>query len=310
MKAVQISSYGGNDVIEIVDNVAKPSVGDGQILVEVYAASINPFDLAVRAGYTKDFFPLKFPATLGGDFSGVVAEISDSNFKVGDEVYGQSLLLNGGSGAFAEVLAAKLGNFAAKPKNIDFLEAGSLPLVGCSAIQALEDHIKLKSGQKILIHGGAGGIGSIAIQLAKAIGAYVATTVSGDDVDFVRGLGADEVIDYQAEDFSKKLSGFDAVFSTAGGEVVKKSFTVLKKGGALVSMLGQPNEDLAEKYGVIAIGQNTNTNSDRLSRLTKYVESGKIKPQVDKVFAIDEAKEAFEYLEKGFPRGKVVLKIK
>lgn len=308
MKAVQIKNYGGNEVIEIVDNVAKPSAGDGQILVEVYAASINPFDLYVRSGGIK----LDLPLILGGNFAGKGVELGKgvSDFKVGDEVYGDALVLNGGSGGFAEFAAANVANSALKPGNIDFVEAGSLPLVGASAIQALEDHIKLQNKQKILIHGGAGGIGSIAVQFAKALGAYVATTVSADDVEFVSGLGADDVIDYQSEDFTKKLGDFDAVFSTVGGDVVDKSFAVVKKGGVIVSMLGAPNEDLAKKYGVTAIGQSTQTNADRLSRLAKYIESGKIKPQVDKVFALEQAKEAFEYLEKGSPRGKVVLKIK
>lgn len=326
MKAVQINAYGANEVLEINDNVSKPSAGEGQVLVEAYAASINPFDLAVRAGYTKEMFPLKFPATLGGDFAGVVTEAGkDSSLKqslrsspaqrgaglkVGDEVYGQAILLNGGSGSFAEFAAANMANSALKPQNISFLQAASLPLAGVSALQALEDHIKLKKNQKILIHGGAGGIGSIAIQLAKAIGAYVATTVSADDVDFARKLGADEAMDYKKEDFTKKLKGFDAVFSTVGGEVVDKSFTVLKSDGIIVSMLGSPNEEFAKKHGIVAVGQNTQTNADRLSRLAKYIESGKIKPQVDKVFSLAKAKEAFEYLEKGSPRGKVVLKIK
>lgn len=311
MKAVQINAYGGNEVIEAVDNVTKPSANDGQILVEVYAASINPFDLAVRAGYTKEMFPLKFPATLGGDFAGVVAEVGrNADFMVGDEVYGQAILLNGGSGSFAEFVVANAVNSAKKPANIDFVGAGSLPLAGVSALQALEDHIKLKKGDKILIHGGAGGIGSIAVQLAKAIGAYVATTVSAADVEFASGLGADGVIDYQSEDFTKKLKDFDAVFSTVDGGVVDDSFKVIKKGGVIVSMLGQPNEELAEKHGVAVIGQNTKINTDRLDRLAKYVEEGRIRAQVDKVFALDGAKEAFEHLEKGSPRGKVVLKIK
>jgi len=278
VKAVRIKKFGGNEVVEVVDNVAKPTAGDGQILVEVYAASINPFDLYVRSGGIK----LELPITLGGNFAGKVVEIGKgvSGFGVGDEVYGDALLLNGGSGGFAEFAAAKSGSSFQKPKNINFVEAGSLPLVGASAIQALEDNIKLQAGSKILIHGGAGGIGSIAVQLAKALGAYVATTVSGDDVQFAKKLGADEVIDYKSEDFSKILRDFDAVFSTVGGEVVDKSFAVVKKGGVIVSMLGAPNEELAKKHGVTAIGQNTKTNADRLSRLAKYVESGKVKPQV------------------------------
>ena len=311
MKAVQIKNYGGTEVLELNKNVPKPIPAKGQVLVEVHSASINPIDWKVRAGYLKEMVPLQFPATLGGDFAGVVAEGGeDSGFKTGDQVYGQAILLNGGSGSFAQFVAANTGNTALKPKDINFLEAASLPLAGVSALQAIVDHIKLERGQKILIHGGAGGIGTIAIQLAKSLGAYVATTVASDDKDYAKSLGADEVIDYENEAFEDKLADFDAVFDTVGGETTDRSFKVLKKGGVIVSMLGAPNESLAEKYGVTAIGQNTQTNVDRLMRLAKYVEGGKIKAQVDKVFALNQVKEAFQHLEDGHPRGKVVLKIK
>lgn len=213
MKAVQINSYGGNDVLEINENASKPSLSEDQVLVEVYAAGINPIDWKVRAGYLKEFVPLSFPATLGGDFSGVVVEVGEgiTNFKVGDEVYGQGGILNGGSGSFAEFVAANIGKTALKPNNLDFTQAAALPLAGVSALQALEDHIRLAKGQKILIHGGAGGIGTFAVQLAKSQGAYVATTVAGKDIDYVKSLGADEVIDYENEVFEDKLADFDAV---------------------------------------------------------------------------------------------------
>lgn len=312
MKAVQISSYGGVDVLEIAENVPKPSISEGQVLVEVYAASLNPFDWKVREGYAKEYIKLQFPATIGGDFAGIIVGLGEkvSDFKVGDEVYGQAAVFGGGTGAFAEFLAANVGKIAPKPKNIDFLQAASLPLVGVSALQAMKTHIKLKKGQKILIHGGAGGIGTIAIQLAMALGAYVATTVSTDDVEYARGLGADEVIDYETQAFEELLSGFDAVFDTVGGETTDKSFKVLKKGGIIVSMVGQPNEELAQKYGVSTLGQNTDANPERLARLSKLVEDGKIKVHIDKVFPPEQAKEAFGHLEEGRHQGKVVLKIR
>lgn len=311
MKAVQINSYGGVDVLQVNENVPKPSASEGQVLVEVYAASINPFDWKMREGMAKDYLKLDFPVIIGGDFAGVVIGVGEkvSGFAVGDEVYGQAASYAGGTGAFAQYLAAAIGKIAKKPKNVDFLEAASLPLVGVSALQALETHIKLRKGQKILIHGGAGGIGTIAIQLAKALGAYVATTVSGDDVEYARGLGAEEVIDYKSQVFEDLLFGFDAVFDTVGGETANKSFKVLKKGGIIVSMAGAPDSELAKKYGVVTIGQNTEGNNERLTRLSELVESGKIKPQVDKIFPIDQAKEAFSHLEEGHSRGKVVLKI-
>lgn len=312
MRAIQIGQYGETDVVEITENIPEPSAKTGQVLIKVHAASINPFDSKIRSGIYQDSMPLQLPYIPGGDFSGVVTSFGEgvAEFKVGDEVFGSALVLNGGSGAFAETCAANVKNSAYKPKKVDFVEAASLPLVGSSSIQALEEHIKLKGGQKILIHGGAGGIGSIAIQLAQHLGAYVATTVSSSDKAFVKDLGADQIIDYKTERFEEIVSGFDAVFDTVGGETTNQSFLVLKKGGVLVSMLGQPNEELAKQYQVTAIGQGTHTNSEHLSRLAELVDQGIIEPQVDKVFPLDQAKEAFDYLEKGSPKGKVVLKIK
>lgn len=316
MKAAQFNKYGGSEVVEINENAPKPTAAKGKVLIEVYAASLNPVDWKIRAGYMKEMVPLQFPVTLGGDFSGVVKQVCPSvgggvlDFKVGDKVYGQAIVLNGGSGAFAEFVASNVANIALKPKGVDYIEAASLPLVGTSAIQVLEEHIKLKSGQKILIHGGSGGIGTIAIQLAKSMGAYVATTVSADNKEYAKRLGADEAIDYKNEAFGNFLKGFDAVFDTVGGETLDRSFKVLKKGGIIVSMLGAPNPELAKQYGVRAIGQMTNTNAARLTRASELVDNGAIKAQIAKVFPLEMTKEAFDYLEKGHPRGKVVLKIK
>ncbi len=312
MKAVQINNYGGTEVIEINENAPRPTLGKDQILVEVYAASINPVDFGVIAGRMKDMIPLKFPITIGGNFSGVLVEAGKdtTGFKVGDEVYGQALVTNGGSGSMAELAASNIGNSALKPKKTNHEEAASLPLVGVSAIQALEQHIKLQKDQKILIHGGAGGIGSLAIQLAKHIGAYVATTVGSDSVEFANNLGADKIIDYTKETFEGELSDYDAVFNTARGDSADKSFEVLKKGGVLVSMTGAPNSDLAKKYEVQAIGQMTNTNTENLNRLTELVDGDILKPQIDKIFPLSQAKEGFEYQENQSPKGKIVIKIK
>lgn len=312
MKAAQYNTYGGVEVIGINNNTPKPSAGSGQVLVEVYAASINPFDWKLREGYMKDMIPLEFPFTIGGDFSGVVVKLGSNvtEFKIGNEVYGQALVLNGGSGALAEFATANVKNTAVKPKSVDHLQAASLPLVGSSAIQALEEHMGLKNGDKILIHGGSGGIGSIAIQIAKHLGVYVATTVSSDNIDFVKSLGADEIIDYKKQKFEQVLEDYDAVFDTAGGETTDKSFKVLRRGGVLVSMLGKPNPKLAKQYSINAIGQNSGVTSKRLKHLTELIDKGVIKPQVDKVFPLTQTKEAFEYLEIGHPKGKVVVKVK
>lgn len=311
MKAVQINKYGGVEVLEVNENAPKPNPTHGQVLVEVYAASINPIDWKVRAGYLKDFVPLTFPVTLGGDFAGVVLEANNvSDFEVGDEVFGQAGFLNGGSGSFAQFAAAGSSKIAKRPKGLDFLQSAAVPLAGVSALQAIEDHIHLKNGQKFLIHGGAGGIGHFAIQIAKAIGAYVATTVSSSDMDFVKSLGADQVIDYQKENFEAKLKDFDAVFDNVDGQTTNKSFKVLKADGIIVSMAGQPDDGLAKKYKVRAIGQQTEANPARLNRLAELIDNGKVKVNVDKVFGINQAKDAFVHLEVGHPRGKVVLKVR
>ncbi|MBI2641015.1 NADP-dependent oxidoreductase [Candidatus Roizmanbacteria bacterium] len=312
MKAVQINNYGGYDVLEVKENVTQPRVGEGQVLVEVRGVSINPFDWKVRRGFYKENMPLQFPVTVGGDFAGVVAEVGKgvSDFNRGDEVYGSSNVFNGGSGSFAEFTTSNARNTALKPKNVNFVEAAALPLVGSSAVQALEEHIKLQKGQKILIHGGAGGIGHMAVQIAKAHGAFVATTVSADDKEFVKRLGTDQAIDYKSEKFEELLKDFDAVFDTVGGETTQRSFQVLRKGGTLVSMLGQPDKKLSEQYGATGIGQGTQTNAQHLSRLAELVDSGKVKVHIDKIFTLDEVREAFKHQEEGHPRGKVVLKIK
>jgi len=311
MKAVNVTAYGGTESLEISQNASTPSLKEGQVLVKVYASSLNPFDVKIRQGIYKDSMPTEFPYIPGVDFSGVVKEVAEdvSEYKTGDEIFGSANIFSGGSGAFAEVAIAKVTNTANKPQKVDFIQAASLPLVGSSAIQALEEHIKLESGQKILIHGGAGGIGSVAIQLAKHIGAYVATTVSTDDIEFVKSLAADQVIDYKTEKFENILKDFDAVYDTVGGETTDRSFKVLKKGGVIVSMVGAPKEELAKEYEVAAIGQGTHTNREHLARLSELVDQGVIKAQVNKVFSIDEVKEAFEYLENGSPKGKVVLKV-
>ncbi|HUD20325.1 MAG TPA: NADP-dependent oxidoreductase [Patescibacteria group bacterium] len=310
MKTIQFNAYGGPEVLEFRED-AQPTLKPGQVLIKNKAASINAIDWKVRAGFLQKFMPVTFPATIGGDFAGVVVEVNgnDTGFKVGDEVYGQAIILNGGSGTMAEFVAANGANTAKKPKSISFNEAGALPLAGVSAIQGLEEHIKLKKGQKILIHGGAGGIGHMAIQYAKSLGAYVATTASTKDVKFVKNLGADEVIDYKTQKFELILKDYDAVFDTVGGETLDKSYDVLKKGGILVSMGQVGDETLAKEHEVSAFGQMTVTDTAHLNHLTQLVESGIIKVHVDKMFPLIKAKEAFTYQETGHPQGKVVVTI-
>ncbi|KKQ53385.1 MAG: Alcohol dehydrogenase, zinc-containing [Microgenomates group bacterium GW2011_GWC1_38_12] len=310
MKAVQVSSYGGPEVLAI-NEVVKPEPKAGQILVEVYTASINPFDVAVMSGSLKDMMPIELPFTPGGDFAGVISEVGEAvaDFALGDKVFGSANVVNGGTGSLAELAIANAANTGRMPK-INFETAAALPLVGSSVVQAIEEHMQLAAGQKILIHGGAGGIGHLAIQLAKSIGAYVATTVGTDNATFAKELGADEVIDYKKQKFEEMLHDFDAVYDMVGGETTNKSFLVLKKGGILVSMLGQPSEELAKRNGVTVIGQNTKTQTKNLSRVAGLVDGGKMKVNIDKVFPLTEVKEAFTYQKINSPRGKVVIKIK
>lgn len=310
MKAVQINEYGGPSVVE-VNEVDKPVAGEGQVLVEVRASSLNPFDTKIREGVMKDAIPLRFPSTLGGDIAGVVAEVGAGveGFAVGDNVYGQANAVAGNSGAFAEYAATKADQIAHAPKSLSFTDAAAMPLVGVSALQALTDHLNLQSGQKILIHGGAGGIGSLAIQIAKHIGAYVATTASAEAADFVKGLGADEVIDFESQDFTTIIRDYDAVFDTVGGEVLQKSAGVLKKGGIVVSMAGKVDDAVAAEYGITTIGQSTKVTTERLNKLTELIEQGVVKPQVAKIFPLDQAQAAFEFRETQRFNGKVVLEV-
>ncbi len=311
MKAVQVESYGGKEVLTINESATKPQLKDGKILVRVRAASLNPFDIALLSGIYKEMMPLSFPTTPGGDFSGVIEKVGldATGFRVGDEVFGTAMTLSGGSGAFAQFALANAENVAQKPSTASFTEAAALPLVGSSAVQALEEHIHVEPKQKILIHGGAGGIGHIAIQLAKALGAYVATTANADDFEFVKKMGADEAIDYKTQAFEQILSGYDAVYDTVGGDITIRSFQVLKKGGTLVSMKGQPDMTLASQHGVKAIGQNTKTNTPHLQRVAQLVDEGKLNVHVDTIYAFEDAPRAWEHQQSGHPRGKIVLTI-
>jgi alcohol dehydrogenase len=311
MKAAQINSYGGKEVLKVANDAPKPKAQAGQVLVEVYAAGVNPFDWKVREGYMKDFVPLDFPATLGGDFAGVVAEIGEgvSGLKVGDEVYGQANALSG-QGSYAEFTPVVAEQTAAKPKSADFTTAAAAPLAATSAYQALVEHANLQSGQKILIHGGGGGIGSFAVQIAKNLGAHVAVTAAAEDAEFVKALGADEVIDYKNQKFEELLKEFDVVFDTVGGETNKKSYQILKSGGVLVSMTEQPDEELSKKYRITAVSQQSKSTTERLQKIAELIDQDKLKVNIDKIFPLEQAAEALDYLKNGHPKGKVVIEVK
>ena len=310
MKAAQFNKYGGPEVIEINNEAKKPELKEGQVLVEVYAAGLNPVESAIRSGYMKDMLPLEFPVNAGGDFSGVISESNGvGDFKTGDEVYGIGNHFKGATGSLAEYIAVNNINVALKPKSITFEQAAALPLVGVSTIQGLEEEMKLQKGQKVLIHGGAGGIGSLAIQLAKHIGAFVATTVATEDVELAKQLGADQVIDFMTEKFEDIIHDFDGVFVT-NAKVLNDSLNVLKSGGILVSMVGAPDEGKAREKGITAIAQMTKSTREQLNRLTELVDQGVIKPEVAKVFPLEQTEDAFRMFEEEHPRGKIIVKIK
>lgn len=311
MRAAQINEYGGKEALQAVSDASKPTANAGQVLVEVHAAGVNPFDWKVRTGHAQSMAQLNFPATLGGDLAGTVAELGEGveGFEIGQEVYGQANALSG-QGSFAEFAPVKATSLAPKPNNVGFVTAAALPLTSVSAYQALVDTLHLRAGQRILIHGGAGGIGTFAIQIAKHLGAHVVTTAAPEDHDYVRALGADEVVDYTSQKFEEVTSNLDAVYDTVGSETYARSFAILGPGGQIVSMLEQPNEELMQQHGVKAYLQFTKVTPERLAAITKLVEENTLKVTIDKTYPLEQTGEAVEYLHSGHHRGKVVIKVK
>jgi len=310
MKAAYFEQYGSTDTIKIGNDFEKPVLKDGQVLVKVHTASLNRIDTILRAGYLQQMVPLNFPSIMAGDFAGVIAQIGAgvTGFKVGDEVFGQAGPLLGGSGALAEFTVTASDKLAKKPSSISTKEAASLPLTAASAVQAIEEHIGLKKGQKFLIHGGAGSIGAIAIQLAKHHGAYVATTVNGKDVSLAKELGADQVIDFKSQDFTTIIKEYDAVLVNAA-DAAAGSYQILKRGGSIILLAGMADENATKEYGVTAIQQMTQVNSKQLERVAQLVDNGVVKPTIGKTFSLDEAKKAYDYYEAESPKGKVVVTI-
>jgi NADPH:quinone reductase-like Zn-dependent oxidoreductase len=306
MKAARIHQFGDTSNV-VIDDITTPEVAQGQVLIKISAASLNPFDSAVRAGHIAALAE-QLPFTLGGDIAGTVVAVADdiTHIAVGDMVYGDAGVISGNSGAFAEYAVTAATHVASMPTTVDFAHAAALPLVGASALQGITRHIALQSGQKIFIHGGAGGIGAIAIQIAKHIGAYVATTATGDDLAYVRWLGADEVIDYASQQFTELLSNYDAVFDTVGGNDFNDSFDILKRGGIAVSMIGQPDTKKASALGITAQMQHTSTTTESLNTLRTMVDQGVISIRIARTYPLSQAREAFEAREAG-SKGKIVL---
>ncbi len=307
MKAATIQSYG--DVISVTE-IDKPSLKDDSVLIEVHAASLNPIDNILRAGYLKEMLDLSFPHVMGYDVSGIVVEVGADvkSVKVGDAVMARPN--QDDAGAIAQFARLKENELAIKPASLSHAEAASVPLAGLTAWQALITKGNLKKGDKVLIHAGSGGVGTYAIQIAKQLGAYVATTTSGKNAELVRSLGADLVIDYKTQQFQEEISDYDLVFDMLGGDTLTDSFKVIRKGGALVSIKGQDTEDLASKYDVRFEWFFMSPDGAMLAELVALISAGNVKPVIDSEFTFEQAGEAYDRLATGRAVGKIVVSVK
>ncbi len=304
MKAALIRAYEG--AVEI-DDVPAPVLTDDSVIIKVHAASVNPIDNILRMGYMKEIMPLTFPFVMGYDASGVVTEVGKdvTTFKVGDAVYARPN--QDDKGAVAEFARVKEAELALKPESLTHAEAASLPLAGLTAWQAFVEFADLKQGQKVLIHAGSGGVGTLAIQMAKHLGAFVATTVSARNADLVKSLGADLVIDYKSEAFDEVISEYDVVLDMVGGEIMNRSFKVLKKGGHLVSIKGQDTDGLAAKHDVKFDWFFMHPDGAQLKALADQVAAGVLKPVIDSTFKFADAGKAYAHLADGHAVGKIVI---
>lgn len=307
MKAVFIERFGGPEVLKYGD-LPDPVAAAGEVVVDVAAASVNAADWKVRAGEYPQ--AVTFPLGLGRDFSGTVAAAGSDvdDLKVGDAVFG--VLDAGREGAYAEKLAIKATIVARKPDSLSHIDAAALALTGLTAIRAIEDTLHLKRGETILIQGGAGGVAGFAIQLAKHLGARVITTTSAANTDYVRGLGADEVIDYNAQDFTRAVSGCDAVFDTVGGDVAQKSFAVLKPGGRAAFIASGPQAPKPERGDVVALRPAVSRARAPLDRIVQLVAAGAVRPPEVKLFRLAQAVEAQSVSEGRHFRGKLVFQVR
>jgi NADPH:quinone reductase-like Zn-dependent oxidoreductase len=333
MKAFLIKKYDKKAKL-LLEEVATPAIKDNEILIEVHASGLNLLDSKIRSGEFKIILPYKFPLILGHDAAGIVTQVGKNvqHFKLGDQVYARPADFH--IGTFAEYMAISENDVALKPKNISMEDAASVPLVALTAWQALVEIGKVQEGQKVFIQAGSGGVGTIAIQLAKHLGATVATTASEKSFDTLKSLGADILIDYKKEDFENVLKDYDLVLNSQDTATLKKSLNVLKPGGKLISISGPPTPDFArsigapwyikivlslissgvrkkaEKLGVQYSFLFMRADGKQLSGITKLIESGAIKPVVDKIFPFAQTNEALDYVESGRVKGKVVVKIR
>ncbi len=308
MKAIRIHNYGGPEVLNYED-APRPKPQAGEVLIRVHATSVNPIDWKVREGLMKDFWPHKFPLILGWDLSGVVKELGRgvSRFKIGDEVY--SLPDPTRNGAYADYIVVREPELALKPNSLHHIRAAAVPLAALTAWQALFDTAQLQPGQRVLIHAGSGGVGHLAVQLAKWKGAHVFATASSKNQDLLRKLGVDEPIDYTKQKFKDFARDVDVVLDTIGGETQERSWSVLKRGGKLVSLVQPPSEKKAEELGVRATMLGAQPNGAQLEEIAKIIDSGRLVPVIDRILPLSEARRAHELSQSGHTPGKIVLRI-
>ncbi|MCC7071768.1 MAG: NADP-dependent oxidoreductase [Deltaproteobacteria bacterium] len=332
MRAFILDRYGSKVALRLGE-VDEPELRDDEVLVQVHAASVNLLDSKIRSGEFKLILPYRIPLILGHDVAGVVVRVGAcvKDFKPGDEVFARPADFR--IGTFAERIAVQEKDLALKPKKLTMVEAAALPLVGLTAWQALVEIGQLKQGQRVFIQAGSGGVGTFAIQLAKHLGAHVATTTSSANVDLVRALGADVIVDYKKEDFEAKLHDYDLVLHSQDGKALDKSLRVLRAGGRLVSISGPPDPDFANAIGapwfvklfmrLLSAGVRRNARSlgttfsflfmkasgDQLRELAALIDAGRLCPVIDKVFPFQSTNEALAYVETGRAKGKVVIQL-
>jgi len=332
MKALILKRYGRSDQIAFAD-IPRPTIKPDEMLVQVHAAGLNPIDTMIPKGTFKSILRFQLPVTMGSDLAGVVVEVGSrvTRFKPGDSVFASTFEL--GTGSLAEFAVVPESAAAIKPANLDFVQAASIPMVGLTSWQALKERAGLKPGQKVFIPAGAGGIGTFAIQLAKHLGAQVGTTTSTGNVELVRSLGADEVIDYKKQEFEDVLQDYDVVLGTVRGDGIEKSLQILKPNSRVVSLIGPPDAAFARargmnffmtfvfgllsgkiirqarKRGIEYSFLFAHPDGRQLAEIGELLNAGRIHPVIDKVFPFDQAKEALAYLEKGRARGKVVVQM-
>jgi NADPH:quinone reductase-like Zn-dependent oxidoreductase len=304
MKAIRIHAYGGSDQMKL-ENVNRPEPKEHQVLVQVFDAGVNPVDWKIREGYLKDVRPTSFPFTLGQDFAGKVLAVGTEvrGFKPGDRVYGFA------HGSYAENALVDEHKIARIPDSVDDITAASLPTAGITAYQLIMNSTQLKEGQRILIQGAGGGVGSFAVQLALWKKAEIFATASDADIDYLRSLGVKKIINFQKEKFEDRVRDMDVVIDLVGGDTLRRSFDVVKKGGVIASTVGPIDPKLAEQKGIRAISFLAQQNSEDLEAMARLVEQGVLKPRINEVVPLDQAMKAQDDLKQGHSKGKIILRV-